>query len=52
VAAHALTTLAAAAALVGHRRVRDARAPFVRTLRGDGRVRAVARLRDRRRVRP
>jgi hypothetical protein len=36
---------------LGKRRVRDSRAPFVRTLRGHGRVRAAARLRDGRTVR-
>jgi hypothetical protein len=36
---------------LGKRRVRDARAPFARTLRGQGRVHAVVRLRDGRTVR-
>jgi hypothetical protein len=36
---------------LGKRRVRDSRAPFTRTLRGRGRLRAVVRLRDGRTVR-
>jgi hypothetical protein len=35
----------------GTRRARDARAPFARTLRGRGRLRAVVLVRDGRRIR-
>jgi hypothetical protein len=52
VAAHALIALVASVEFrLGARRVRDARAPFQRTLRGRGHLRAAVRLRDGRRIR-